>query len=131
MDFTSLPILEGRLSLYGEFFLRNASEIPNHYANTDAINSHHLHLAPSSFFQKACFLPLLLVCTNHLHSQIDLLAASRNSWAFAIRPTLPIHFDREQIIGRYTMPAILVIDRISMSIPADNFAKLALLPSAV
>ena len=69
--------------------------------------------------------------TNHLHCQIDLLAVNRNSWAFTIRPTLPIHFDREQIIGRYTMPAILVIDRISMSIPADNFAKLALLPSAV
>ena len=69
--------------------------------------------------------------TNHLHCQIDLLAAIRNSWAFTIRPTLPIDIDREQIVGRYTMPAILVIDRISMSIPADNFAKLALLPSAV
>lgn len=68
---------------------------------------------------------------NHLHGQIDLLAASRNSWASSTRPTLPIDIDREQIVGRYTMPAILVIDRISMSIPADNFAKLALLPSAV
>ena len=68
---------------------------------------------------------------NHLHGQIDLLAANRNSWAFTTRPTLPIDIDREQIVGRYTMPAILVIDRISMSIPADNFAKLALLPSAV
>lgn len=69
--------------------------------------------------------------TNHLHCQIDLLAANRNSWAFTIGPTLPIDIDREQIFGRYTMPAILVIDRISMSIPADNFAKLAELPSAV
>ena len=48
-----------------------------------------------------------------------------------MRPTQPIFIDGEQIVGRYTMPAILVIDRISMSIPADNFAKLALLPSAV
>ena len=47
------------------------------------------------------------------------------------RPTLILYIDRAQIVGRYTMPAILVIDRISMSIPADNFAKLALLPSAV
>ena len=69
--------------------------------------------------------------TNHLHCQIDLFPANRNSWAFTIRPTLPIDIDREQIVGRYTMPAILVIDRISMSIPADNFAKLGLLPSAV
>ena len=69
--------------------------------------------------------------TNHLNCQNDLLAANRNSWAFTIRPTLPIDLYREQIVGRYTMPAILVIDRISMSIPADNFAKLALLPSAV
>ena len=69
--------------------------------------------------------------TNHLHCQIGLFAANRYGWAFTIRPTLPIDIDREQIVGRYTMPAILVIDRISMSIPADNFAKLALLPSAV
>ena len=45
--------------------------------------------------------------------------------------TLPMYIDREQIVGHYTIPAILVIERISMSIPADNFAKLALLPSAV
>ena len=69
--------------------------------------------------------------TNHFDGQFGLLAAIRNSWAFTMRPTLPIYIDREQIVGRYTMPAILVIDRISMSIPADSFAKLALLPSAV
>ena len=69
--------------------------------------------------------------TNLLHAQIDLFAAISESWAFTIRPTLPILTDREQTVGCHTMPAILVIDRISMSIPADNFAKLALLPSAV
>lgn len=48
-----------------------------------------------------------------------------------MRATLPIYFDREQNVGRYTVPAVLVIDRISMSIRADNFMKLALLSSAV